>query len=400
MRIETRDQLAGLHWKRIDAGTEIVIASEIDIRDHNGPVTIFCDGTADAPVVIRGEGQHLVKGRGLRLTGQHVLVYGLRVEGGAFGGLKVEGGISNLGPETAESFQFEGCEVTRAGYGFWLERARHIFIEKCIVQDGVMVVDDEKNPDNDYGAGFAHLSGPCADVVIRRNTAINLNAYSPDYGSDGSFVEIGKDASRISVLNNTAYNSLTLIEMGGYQGKYTAQDVRVTGNAVYAMPGEQSSSLRAITLHTPHAKSQYGLAEMRGVVIENNTFYNFTRGDFVPGRDEMGADELVIGENDRRTETLTEAAFLARHGNGAPDVPAVEPPVVEPPVVEPPDAATGTLELRIVATINGQTIQMTDAVASLIVPDAISQEERALLDQWRGLSEEKRALVGALVAAL
>lgn len=384
--IDSYEALAALHYNSgaVSAGDVVEIVGEIDASAHNGQIGLILPGTVDAPILVTGGGT--ITGPGLRIIGTHVRVDGLTLVGATWGGLNV----SAWEKRNAHSVHISGCMFSQCAAGVWIENANDVTVTGCTFRDLRMNVADDK-PDNDFGANAVHIT-KAADVRVTRCVAVNLNAPSPDYGTDGGFVELYGDVSGVVVTGNRCYDVVTLFESGGNQS--TQESVTVWDNVLYLSPGNTSSSRQQYTIHTPAAGSQYRLASMRGFVLRNNTFYNIDRS-YIPGRSSLAVDVLDMRGDTVIGDEMSEAEFFAAH-------PVKGKPEPEPPTVEPnPPAADGDLILSVSATLDGEPLLMRDRLLALKVPrETISEEERTLLELLRGLPEHKRKLVHLLAANL
>lgn len=395
--VSTYEQLKLLHWKRIAAGSTIHIEGKIDTSEHNGPVTLFCDGTEDAPVTITGAGTGKITGRGLQITGQNVSIVGLTIRGGTWGSLRIVGGLANLGPGITRNVSVKSCHFEDGGAAIWCEHVSHVLVENCHIANLRMIVNDPA-PDNDFGA-IAFKVTKSTNVEMRYCTVNDATADSQDYGSDGAALESFQDVAHVHVHHNLFYETVTPFEIGGYGGDDVQTDIVFEYNVVHIAPKYAGTpSARPVTIHANLKAGQYGV-DIQAVRFSNNILLNYTQGSYISGKEHLETGQLTMENNVQRNEDITYDEFIQRYGYILDPDANVKP---QPPTVEPePPKAWGTVTLRIEAEMDGETITMPDSLASLLVPSSpISEQERALLDVFRGLSENNRARIFDLAKAL
>lgn len=387
--IDSYNKLSSFHYnsRAIAAGDVLEIRGDIDATGHNGQVGIIARGTADAPVTIRGSGT--IRGPGLRIIGHHVRVEGLTLKGATWGGLNISA-WSQLENLKVEHVTVKNCTFVDCAAGVWIEKAAKVRVEGCKFRDLRMNVADTEHSDNDFGANAVHVT-KAQGVTVVDCVAVNLNAPSPDYGTDGGFLELYGNVSDVTCSGNICYDVITLFESGGMNSNEQHR-VTVNDNVIYLSAETRSSSKQRYTIHTPLAGGQYRLGAMSGFVLKDNTFYNFS-SDYIPGKSRLSSEQLVMSGDTNRTETLSEAAFMERHtGETAPLPPTVktEPPVEPQPPTEPAVSTARTITLKLMATdAAGNTLALADADATLkFTSDTLTESEAALLEWWRNVPGE------------
>jgi len=154
------------------------------------------------------------------------------------------------------------CEFSGVGIGVKLEGAGHR-VDHSSFHDLTMVVADTTNPDNDYGAIGVLVSGG-SDINVDHNRFERLRAASPDYGVDGSALEIFNAAARVQFFNNVVIEVAALTEIGGSVATNVASDITYHHNLVI-----NASSIGYF--HNNSGGSTFGQV-VRNVRFEHNTF--------------------------------------------------------------------------------------------------------------------------------
>jgi hypothetical protein len=397
--IDSYAKLAALHWKRIAPGDVVEITGEIDASGHNGPVTFFCDGAEGSPVVIKGGGT--IRGRGLQITGQHVVIDNIRLHGGTWGSLRLVGALKDLGPKITRNIHVKNCHLEDGGAAIWCEHVSHVLVEHCHIENLRMIVNDPA-PDNDFGA-IALKVTHSTNIEMRYCTVNDATADSQDYRTDGAALESFQNAAHVHVHHNLFYATVTPFEIGGYGGDDVQTDIVFEYNVVHIDPQYAGTpSARPVTIHADLKAGQYGV-DIQAVRFSNNILLNYTQGSYISGKDALDTGQLVMENNVQRDEDITYEVFIERYGYVLAGVtkPEPVPPTVEPnPQPEPPKAWKN-VTLRIQAWQDGKQITMPDSVATLLVPDApISTEEEAFLDVFRRLGDADRAMLKTMAARL
>lgn len=104
------------------------------------------------------------------------------------------------------------CDFSGVGIGLKLEGAGHR-VDQSVFHDLTMVFADSA-PDNDYGA-IGVVVSKASNIEIDHNRFERLRAASPDYGFDGSAVEIFNAASDVRFHHNVVRVAAALTEVGG-----------------------------------------------------------------------------------------------------------------------------------------------------------------------------------------
>lgn len=387
--IDSYNDLAALHYKRLAPGDVVEVRGEIDARKHNGKIGIHAPGTSAEPIVIRGSGT--ITGPGLHVFGRHVRIEGITFKGATWGGVKVARADSVA--LDVQHISVSGCAFVDCAAGVWIEDAAQIIVKECAFRDLRMNVADDK-PDNDFGANAVHVT-KARGIVVENCLAVNLNAPSPDYGTDGGFLELYGNVSDVLCENNVCYDVITLFESGGMSG-HGQDGVTVKNNVIYLSPGVRSSSKQRYTIHTPLASGQYRLAAMSGFNLKGNTFYNFS-SDYIPGKAKLTPEQLVMIGDVNQFEVLTEAEFFARHP--VPDGETPQPPTTTPEPTSP--NMDGVLELKVAAVMDGMMLAMTDDSLSLTIPrEALTSEEAEMITLFRKMPAGQQGALQALMAAM
>lgn len=173
---------------------------------YEGGLTIAASGTADAPILVAGTGvgappivQH---DNCVRLTGSYVEVNGLDVRSCTWAGVSLEGAHETLRNSTV-SGNVVGVHVT--------EQATDATVSRNLLTRNQRLSPGKDGTNDDSGANGVAVQG--TRTLISGNTISGHYAASPDYGVDGSAVEVfGARDTRI-VANSSTDNS-TFVELG------------------------------------------------------------------------------------------------------------------------------------------------------------------------------------------
>lgn len=154
----------------------------------------------------------------------------------------------------------ESCDISGVGLGLKLEGSGHRVTANRF-HDLTMVIADAA-VDNDYGASGVVVH-KASDIEIWNNRFERLRAPSPDYGVDGSALEIFNSASDVRFHHNVVDTTAALVEVGGSSATELVTGLRIHHNLV----------LEADSIGYFHnsAGSPYGV-QVQDVKIEHNTF--------------------------------------------------------------------------------------------------------------------------------
>lgn len=154
------------------------------------------------------------------------------------------------------------CDFSGVGIGVKLEGTGHR-VDHSVFHDLTMVVADTAYPDNDYGA-IGVLVSNASNITVDHSRFERLRAASPDYGVDGSALEIFNAAANVRFSNNVVHEVAALTEIGGSVSTHVASDIVLHHNLVL-----NADSVGYF--HNHAGGSAYGLV-VRNVRFEHNTF--------------------------------------------------------------------------------------------------------------------------------
>jgi hypothetical protein len=229
--------------------------------------TIKVAGTAAAPVVLDAWGE----GEAPRFDNTAPNIYDLviKVDGKSallrnLAFVKTDAAnVTEFGAYLAGSgHRITACDFSGVGIGVKLEGTGHQ-VDHSTFHDLTMVVADTGNPDNDYGAIGVLVSG-ASDISVDHNRFERLRAASPDYGVDGSALEIFNAATGVRFFNNVVREVAALTEIGGSVSTDVVSDIVVHHNLVI-----NANSIGYF--HNNSGGSTFGLV-VRNVRYEHNTF--------------------------------------------------------------------------------------------------------------------------------
>jgi hypothetical protein len=172
-----------------------------------GPLAIAAAGTAEAPIVVGtyGAGPRPVVDGGdhcVALSGPYVVVDGLRVEN-CWAGVELEGGFETVRNVVA-AHNVAGVRVAPAATD-----AR--VVENVLVDNNRMSVLTRTPTDDDSGAFGILLQGD--RTVVARNRISGSDAFSYDFGRDGSAIEVYGGRDNL-ILDNLAVDDQAFTELG------------------------------------------------------------------------------------------------------------------------------------------------------------------------------------------
>lgn len=248
------------------AGDQILFRRGQTFQSSSYPI-IRVAGTANSPVVLDawGEGEmpkfdntapniyDLV----MKVDGQYALLRNLAfVKSNAVN-------VTEFGAYMAGTgHRITSCDFSGVGIGIKLEGNGHR-VDHSTIHDLTMVVADTTHPDNDYGA-IGVLVSKAASITVDNNRFERLRAASPDYGVDGSALEIFNAASGVRFFNNVVQEVAALTEIGGSVSTDVASDIVYHHNLVI-----NANSVGYF--HNHSGGSTFGLV-VRNVRFEHNTF--------------------------------------------------------------------------------------------------------------------------------
>ena len=247
------------------AGDQILFRRGQTFTSTSYPI-IAVAGTQTAPVVIDAWGEGAAPrldndGSGaydlvLKLTGSHALLRNL-----AF----VKSNPINITEHGAylagSGHRVTACDFSGVGIGLKLEGSGHR-VDQSTFHDLSMVFADSA-PDNDYGA-IGVVVSRASDIEVHHNRFERLRAVSPDYGFDGSALEIFNAASDVRFHHNILRVAAALTEIGGSVSTDTVSGLRYFHNLVL-----ETESIGYF--HNNAGGSTYGL-NVLDVRFEHNTF--------------------------------------------------------------------------------------------------------------------------------
>lgn len=230
-----------------------------------GYPVIRVNGTLDQPVTIAAYGDGAPPqldndGSGIydivfKLDGRHALVRDLEIV------RRDPANITEHGLYLAGSgHRVTAVDVSGVGIGIKVEGDTHR-IDHCTIHDLSMVIADAAQ-DNDYGAIGIVLSH-AVGVEVDHNTFERLRQPSPDYGVDGSALEIFNGAHSVLFTHNRVHTVAAVTEVGGSVSTERVSDL------VYA----HNLLIDADSLGYFHndPTSTYGI-DVEQVQFEHNTF--------------------------------------------------------------------------------------------------------------------------------
>jgi len=247
------------------AGDQVLFKSGQTFASSGYPI-ITVAGAAAAPVLIGSYGTGAaprfdntgsgIYDIGFKVSGTHATLSNLAlVKSNAANVTEIGAFLSGTG------MRVTGCDFSGVGIGLKLEGSGHL-VEQSVFHDLTMVFADAA-PDNDYGAMGIVISNGSA-IEIRNNRFERLRQPSPDYGTDGSALEIFNAASNVRFHHNLVSTVDAFTEIGGSIATATVQDVRYHHNLVL-------DYVNIAYFHNNAGGSTYGL-NVHDIRFEHNTF--------------------------------------------------------------------------------------------------------------------------------
>ena len=352
---------------------------------------------------------------------------------------KTHGGATALGlgdhhnafskkPRVFSRAVVERCEFSGVGIGIHHCRVENVIVRDLFYQDGRTIIDNP-NGDPTHGAiVFYDIGGGHLDV----DRATILDAICPisvkNWGWVDGAVWEGQHMRGVGTAhfkNVFVLNCPVLFEMSDPGGKHDGPrhdlgkgvwENLILHNAQYGWT-PRGGWPSHIDTNIPATKFRPGWAHRTHFKKTGGWEYINTRmGNITKGTGSKHATEIQAAESDvdfyegslraqdnkwpTKPQIVT-PIYPVPDGSGGQEPPTTppQPPTTTP---NPPGAATGTITVRLLATMDGQPLAMPDALASITVPatGAISESEQALLDIYRQLPATQRALVQNVASAL
>lgn len=245
-------------WRTLGRATSAVLRPGDTVRlaagrTHTGSLTIAESGTAAAPIVVDTWGSGtapVVTGGGcITITGDRVTVRRVEVRGCAYGGVALSGAHGRVEGITARG--------NVAGVYVAPEATWSTITGSTIVDNRVMVV--RPGADDDYGAHGILVEGD--HTTIDTTTIRGHHAASPDYGVDGSAIEVfGAVGTRIHHVR--ASDNKAFLELGGYAGNLASDTMLAWSEVTGSLTGQHF-------LVTRGAGQVFG--PVTGTLVVNNT---------------------------------------------------------------------------------------------------------------------------------
>lgn len=225
-----------------------------------GTLRLAASGTSRAPITVGAYGTGALprlagsSGSCVDVTGARVAVADLHVDGCAWAGVRVAGDDVRVERVLATG-SWAGIQVDTGA-----DRAKVLRNE---VRDNDRMAPGTDGPDDDYGAFGILVNGDGAEIAW--NTITGQEAISPDYGSDGSAVEVyGAIGTRVH--HNRAFGNRAFTELGHAR----------TADTVYAYNVSVSDVPYAEFLVTRGSGNHFG--PVVGTVAVHNSVLHTGRG--------------------------------------------------------------------------------------------------------------------------
>lgn len=245
-------------WRTLGRATSAVLRPGDVVRlaagrTHTGSLTIAESGTASAPIVVdtygSGAAPVVTGGSCITLTGDRITVRSVEVRGCSYGGVGLDGAHGRVEGVTARG-NVAGVHVSP-------DATWSTITGSTIVDNRVMVV--RPGADDDYGAHGILVEGD--HTTVDSTTIRGHFADSPDYGVDGSAIEVfGAVGTRIHHVR--AADNKAFLELGGYSGNLASDTVLAWSEVTGSLPGQHF-------LVTRGAGQVFG--PVLGTTVVNNT---------------------------------------------------------------------------------------------------------------------------------
>lgn len=217
-------------WRTLTRATSAVLAPGDTLRllagrTHVGSLTLAASGTASAPILLTSYGSGtapvVTGGTCVTVTGSRVVVRGIEVRGCAYGGVTLRAAWGVVDRVVARG-SIAGVYVAPSATDSTITGS-------TLLDNRTMVIRSGSN--DDYGAHGVLVEGD--RTTIAATTISGHHAASPDYGVDGSAIEVfGAVGTRIHHVR--ARDNKAFLELGGAPGNLASDTVlawsEVTGS--------------------------------------------------------------------------------------------------------------------------------------------------------------------------
>lgn len=192
---------------------------------YQGGLTLTSSGTAAAPITVASTGAGaspvIRNGNCIRLVGDYIRVRGMIVRNCSWAGVSVEG-ANDIVSYNKITGNVVGVHVT--------ERARNAQVRANQIIDNKRLSPNTPGSDDDSGANGVLVQGNGTRVTGNRISG--QFTPSPDYGIDGSAIEV-YGARNTVIASNSALNNSTFVELG----ERTTRSTRIARNTVTSTVG-------------------------------------------------------------------------------------------------------------------------------------------------------------------
>lgn len=212
------------------------------------PIRVLATGPGAAPVIQGGDDC-------VRLVGDHLQVSGLAVRDGVWSGISIEGAGDAVTSSSA-SGNVVGVHVT--------ESAENAVVSGNVLFDNRRLSPGKDGPNDDSGVNGVLVQG--TGTTVSRNRISGHHAPSPDYGIEGSAIEV-YGARRTTIVANSSRDNSTFVELGDSH----TSDTRITRNTVTSAVGH------GYFVVTRGPQDSFG--PVRGTVVDHNSVAMNGTGD-------------------------------------------------------------------------------------------------------------------------
>ncbi len=219
-------------WRTLTRATSAVLRPGDTLRllagrTHLGSLTLAESGTASAPILVTSYGAGAMPvvtgGSCITVTGSRVVVRAVEVRSCAYGGVSLRGAWGVVDRVVARG-NVAGVYVAPSATDSTVTGS-------VLLDNRVMVV--RPGPDDDYGAHGVLVEGD--RTTIAATTISGHHASSPDYGADGSAIEVfGAVGTRIRHVR--AVDNKAFLELGGYAGNLASDTVLAWSQVTGSLP--------------------------------------------------------------------------------------------------------------------------------------------------------------------